>query len=102
LSTGYDDINVFIYENDEADISWMLSTVFQVDVIIIDVDNCDAITRQFISFILAQPNSYYITNDESVPFDFISRNRIYNLDWLAEQIRTAEDEDDEEYDDDQD
>jgi hypothetical protein len=99
LSTGFDDINVFIYENDESDISWVMSTAFQVDVIIIDVDNCDSITRQFISFILAQPNSYYITNDESVPFDLISKNRIYNLDWLAEQLRTAEEDDDDEQDD---
>lgn len=94
LSSGSDDINVYIYENDESDVSWALSTAFQVDVIIIDVDNCDAITRQFISFILAQPNSYYITNDERTPFDLISKNRIYNLDWLADQIRTAEDDED--------
>jgi len=87
LSNGFESINVFIYENDEYDISWVLSTAFQVDVIIIDVDNCDIVTRQFISFILAQPNSYYITSDESTPFDLISKNRIYNLDWLAEQIR---------------
>ena len=94
LRTGFDDVNVFIYEQDETEVSWMLSTAFQVDVIIIDVDNCSATTRQFISFILAQPNSYYITSNEGIPYDLISNNRIYNLDWLADQIRADEAEDD--------
>ena len=44
---------------------------------------------------LSLPNSHYITKDEVTPFGLISKNRIYNLDWIAEQL-TADEEDDEE------
>jgi hypothetical protein len=96
LSQSIDDINVFIYDQDDHDISWLLSVAQQVDVNIIDVDNCDPITQKFITFMLAQPNVHYITNDELTPYGLISKNRIYNLDWIVEQLN----EDNEEEDDD--
>lgn len=98
LSALNDDINVYIYDTDEADIAWMLSTANQADFIIIDIDNCDSITKNFLSVLLAQPNSYYITNDELTPWNLISKNRIYNLDWVLDVLKGLEedDEDDEE------
>ena len=101
LSSSMDDLNVFIYESDENDIDWLLSTSFMVDVVIIDVDNCNPITSMFITFLLAQPNVHYITNDELTPFNLISKNRIFNLDWIAEQLQNNidEDEDDNEPED---
>jgi hypothetical protein len=95
LSQSIDDINVFIFDDDETDIDWLLSVAQQVDVIVIDVDNCDAITRQFITFLLAQPNTYYITMDDTVPYKLISKNRIYNLDQIAERLTDKETEEDE-------
>ena len=101
LSNSVDDLNVFIYETDENDIDWLLSVSFMVDCIIIDVDNCNPITKQFITFLLAQPNVHYITNDEITPYNLISKNRIYNLDWIAEQLISNIDDEDEEEDDDE-
>lgn len=101
LSKSIDDLNVFIYENDEIDIDWLLSVSFMVDVVIIDVDNCNDITKQFITFLLAQPNVHYITNDELTPYNLISKNRIYNLDWVAEQLQKNIDDEDNEEDDDE-
>ena len=101
LSKSIDDLNVFIYENDEIDIDWLLSVSFMVDVAIIDVDNCNDITKQFITFLLAQPNVHYITNDELTPYNLISKNRIYNLDWVAEQLQQNIDDEDNEEDDDE-
>ena len=87
LSQTIDDINVFIYDNEDTDISWMLSVAGQVDCVIIDVDNCDSITQKFITFMLAQPNANYITKDETTPYGLISKNRIYNLDIIVEQMK---------------
>ena len=95
LSKSIDDLNVFIYENSEIDIDWLLSVSFMVDVVIIDVDNCNTTTREFITFLLAQPNVHYITNDEITPYNLISKNRIFNLDWIAEQLQNEIDEEDE-------
>lgn len=95
LSQSDDDLNVYIYDTDEADIEWMLSVSQQADFIIIDIDNCDPTTKLFISFMLAQPNAYYLTNDEITPWGLISRNRIYNLDWIIEALNKDPEEDDE-------
>lgn len=94
LSQSIEEINVFIYEEAEHDIDWLLSVANQCDVTIIDVDNCDPITQKFITYLLAQPNTHYITNDELTPYGLISKNRIYNLDWIVDQINEQNQEDD--------
>jgi hypothetical protein len=94
LSHSIDDLNVFIFDNDDHDIGWMLSVLQQVDVVIIDVDNCDPMTHKFVSMMLTHPNAHYLTKDETTPYQLISRNRIYDLDWIVEQIKQEEDNDD--------
>jgi hypothetical protein len=94
LSQSIDDLNVFIYDTEDIDTSWLLSIAIQVDCVIVDIDNCDSITQKFVTFMLAQPNAYYITSDEITPYKLISKNRIYNLDWIVEQIQNQEEEDD--------
>jgi hypothetical protein len=95
LSKSIDDINVFIYDQEESDISWLLSVAHQADVVIIDIDNCDPVTRTFVSFLLAQPNVHYITSDEITPYNLISKNRIYDLNQIIEQLTEDEEDDDE-------
>ena len=90
LSKSIDDLNVFIYDNDDLDTGWLLSIAMQVDCIIIDIDNCDSMTQKFVTFMLAQPNAHYITNDDATPYKLISRNRIYDLDWIVEQLTSEE------------
>ncbi len=94
LRASIDDVNVFIFDDDDMDIGWLLSVAQQADVVIIDIDNCDPITHSFITFMLAQPNSHYITNDELTPYNLISKNRIYNLDWVVDQITNFNEEED--------
>jgi hypothetical protein len=94
LSKVIDDINVFVYDQDDNDISWLLSVSQMVDVVIVDIDNCDYITKHFISFILAHPNAYYITNEDFIPYNLISKNRIYDLDWIIDKIEQENEEDD--------
>jgi hypothetical protein len=94
LSQSIDDINVFVFDNEDHDIGWMLSIAHQVEVIILDIDNCDPITKQFSTFLLAQANTHYITKDDTTPFNLISKNRIYNLDWIVNQIKNYEEDED--------
>ena len=89
LSVIDEEINVYIYDSEEVDIAWLLNAANNVDIIIIDVDNCDLITKNFLSILLANANAHYITSDEITPWGLLSRNRIYNLDWLVEQINQA-------------
>ena len=96
LSACPDDINVYVYDTDEVDIAWMLNAANNSDFVIIDIDNCDEITKNFVSFMLAQPNAYYMTNDEMTPWNLISRNRIFNLDWILEAFKEEPEEDEDE------
>lgn len=95
LSHSIDDLNVFIYDQEETDVSWLLSVAQQVDCVIIDVDNCTDITRQFVTFMIAQPNAHYITKDETTPYNLISKNRIYDLDGIVDQLKDEEEDADE-------
>jgi hypothetical protein len=97
LSTSMDDINVFIYDTDENDVAWMLNAAVNADVVIIDVDNCDPTTKNFIGYVLGQPNAYYLTADEITPWQLINRNRIYDLNWIASAV-TDDDGDEEDND----
>jgi hypothetical protein len=89
LSVIDEEINVYIYDSEEIDIAWMLNAANNTDIIIIDIDNCDPITKNFISVLLANANAFYMTEDEITPWGLLSKNRIYNLDWLVEQINQA-------------
>ena len=94
LSQINDSVNVFIFDESDHDIEWMLSVAQQVDHIILDLDNCDPLTRQFATVIMVQANVHYFTTDIATPYNLINRNRIYNLDWMI-SIDEAEEDDDE-------
>lgn len=96
LSQSYDDINVFIFNENEFDIDWLLSVFYQVDLVVIDIDNCDPITKQFVTFMLSKPEVYYITSDETTPYNLISKNRIYDLSQIVADLNENIDEDSEE------
>lgn len=99
LSHSIEEVNVFIYDQEETDVSWLLSVAMQSDVVIIDVDHCDPITQKFVTFMLAQPNTHYITNDELTPYGLISKNRIYDLDFIVKQLMEEGDEEEGDLDD---
>ena len=99
LSAIDEEINVYVYDTDIVDVQWMLNAANNVDVIIVDVDNCDPITKNFVSLLLSLPITHYLTEDEITPWNLISRNRIYNLDWLLEQIKAAKESEEDESDD---
>ena len=92
LSRNIEEINVFIFDDDETDIDWLLSVANQCDVVIIDIDNCDMLTHKFVTYLLAQPNTHYMTNDEFTPYGLINKNRIYNLDWIVQQMNDDEED----------
>ncbi len=94
LSSIDEEINVYVYDDDTIDVAWMLNAANNSDVIIVDIDNCDPITKNFIALLLSLPITHWITGDETTPWGLISRNRIYNLDWLVEQIKKDEEQDD--------
>lgn len=74
-----DELNVFVFDENEMDIEWLLSVHAYADISIVDIDNCDPITKSFVTFMISQPETYYITKDELTPYGLISKSRIYDL-----------------------
>ncbi len=96
LSCSIDEVNVFVYDNTEQDLDWLLSVHYRADVTVIDIDNCDPITKLFVTYMIAHPETYYITNDALTPYALISKNRIYDLDAVPFFNKIGEEDSDDE------
>jgi hypothetical protein len=92
------ELNVFVFDDIESDIDWLLSVHMLADITVIDIDNCDTVTKSFVTLMLSNPDSYYTTQDEVTPYGLISKNRIYNFENIPffMEIGEIEDEDEEE------
>lgn len=80
-----EDMNLFFFNEQKYtkdNIDWLLSVVDMSDLVLVDVDNCPAHIREILSFIIAKPKTYWLTNSEHPVYNHISLNRIYNLDNL--------------------
>jgi hypothetical protein len=83
-------VNVYLYDpapDEETDLPWLINVANLVDYIILDIDNMDYIERNFVSYFVSLPKTFYLTNSNEIPYSIISVNRIYNLDWLYENIK---------------
>jgi len=95
LSCSIDEVNVFVYDPTDQDFNWLLAVHFRADVTVIDIDNCDPTTKLFVTYMIAHPETYYITNDAVTPYSLISKNRIYDLDAIPFFQHIGEDDDEE-------
>jgi hypothetical protein len=79
------DMNIFLYESNEYsqnNIEWIMSVFSLSDIVIADVDNCVSFTRDLLSYMIAKPKTYWLTNAEGSVYNQLSSNRIYNLSFL--------------------
>lgn len=82
-------VNIYLYDpqvQEERSISWLLNLTKICDYTLLDLDNTTVIERNFASYLISLPKTFYLTNDESTPYNLISVNRIYDLDWLLPKL----------------
>jgi len=83
-------INVYLYDPEtveESDIPWLLNVARLSDYNILDIDNMSTVEKNFTSYIISLPNTFYLTKDNTTPYNMLSVNRIYNLDWLYDNLQ---------------
>lgn len=85
-------INVYLYDNDDVtpDYKWLMAASRMVNYTILEIDNLDPIGKNLASYFVSLPNTFYLTNDETTPYNMLSVNRIYNLDWLYDKLMDKE------------
>lgn len=82
--------NIYLYDpqtEDERNYDWLLNIAKMADYVIINLDDMPVVERNLSSFLISLPNSFYLTNDEVTPYNMLSVNRIYDLDWLYTKLK---------------
>lgn len=80
-----EDVNVYFYNcqhYDKSQVEWLLDVFKQVDTVIIDLDNVPPFIRELMSYMIAKPKTFWLTNAVDSVYNHISKNRIYNFDFL--------------------
>lgn len=81
-------VNVYLYSpevEEEIDTKWMLDIIRMADYVVADIDNFNTTSKVFCSYIISHPNVFYLTKDELTPYNYISSNRVFNVDWIFER-----------------
>lgn len=80
-------LHVYLYEQkDVKDPEWLLDVFLSVDTVIIDIDNCQPPVRDLASYFLSKDKTYWLTKGEDRLYNIISKNRIYDLDFLKHKL----------------
>ena len=83
------DINIYLYEDDQNQ-KWLLNLHRMCNYVIIDIDNCPQSTKLVISYLISYDNTFWLTNGENVYYNNISKNRIYDLDYIGGKLEIKE------------
>lgn len=80
--------NLYLYnqESTEHDLDWLLTQVRSCDLTIFDVDNSTKEVRDLASFIIANSNTYWLTNAADPVYNKLSIKRVYDLSFITEGI----------------
>jgi hypothetical protein len=72
-------MNLYFYLGSENDLKWLLTIAKIADCVIIDLDNCNEQISPFIAYILSLPNTHYRTNNISIDWSILNKNRFYDF-----------------------
>jgi len=82
-------INVYLYDKPQytnTDVDWLLSIFNLCQIVIVDVDQCPPHIKDLLSFMIAKPKTYWLTNAVDSVYNHISSNRIYNISILSSAL----------------
>lgn len=83
-------LNLYMYNEDDNNVEWLLNILHISDYTIFDVDNANPEVRNFVSYIISKNKVFYLTNDAVTPYNLISNNRVYELSFLMSLFKGEE------------
>ncbi len=82
LSQSDTSYNVYLYEPEEADPEWLLACANRVDTIILDIDNSNPEISNILGYLIAKPQTYWLTKGDHLYYNKLSNKKVYNLDFI--------------------
>ena len=86
LSNTKQNVNLYFYDKpvyDKSDVEWLIKIFKICDVAIIDVDNTSPWARDLLSYMIAKPKTYWLTNSQDSVYNILSNNKVYDLAFLS-------------------
>ena len=80
-------IHIYLYElESEHEIEWLFDVQALCDYTVIDIDNSTSVIRDLTSYMISKDNTFWLTNGSGTYYNVISKNRIFDLDFLKTKI----------------
>ena len=79
-------VNVYIYDKpnyNKDDVSWLLNVFKICNTAIIDVDNTASHARDLLSYMIAKPKTYWLTNSQDSVYNNLSNNKVFTLEFMS-------------------
>lgn len=86
LSLIDQDVNVYIFQNNKDQLTWLIDVFQLCNIVILDIDFIDYPERDLLGYFLAKPKTYWLTNADNPAYSIINKNRIYDLADIKNQI----------------
>jgi len=86
LKTANTSVNVYLYTEEDRNISWLLKVAKMADYVLIDIDNCGAATSHFLSYLLTLSNTYYKCEHMKVEWNLLNQNRFYDFTQFTKEL----------------
>lgn len=80
------DVNLYLHENTEDNLNWLIEVAQVVDHIILDIDNTK-VAPWIIGYLLGFGKTFYLTNTPESVYNVINNNRIYELKQFMEGVK---------------
>ena len=86
LKTANTSVNVYLYTEEDRNISWLLKVAKMADYVLIDIDNCGTATSHFLSYLLTLSNTYYKCEHMKVEWNLLNQNRFYDFTQFTKEL----------------
>ena len=81
------DINIYVYEANEhltdEDLGWILNIFQKSQITVIEIDNVPPVLQPILSYMIAKPKTFWLTNGENRVYNKLSNNKIQNFEFLT-------------------
>lgn len=90
LRHGRDSVKVYLYEETDDDLDWLLTVFQEADAVYLELDNCPKDVRDLAAFFIAHSKTSWMSKGDYEAYNKISIGRTYDMSW-AQSIIEEED-----------